>query len=188
MRHATFCKSTFTLPPTAQESIVQIAQSLDPIARIYSSHHGWLLRWLRGKLPCADQAADLAHDTFVRLLAAPHAMPSLREPRAYLTTVAQRLLIDHYRRLSLEQAWCEALAQQPELLMQSPEERLLILDTLQRIDAMLDGLPDVVRSAFLMAHIDELAYADIAQQLGVSERSVKRYMVQAFEQCIVLIL
>lgn len=167
---------------------MHIAQSSQAIAGIYSSHHGWLLRWLRGKLPCADQAADLAHDTFVRLLAAPHAMPPLREPRAYLTTVAQRLLIDHYRRLSLERAWLEALAQQPELLVQSPEERLLILDTLQRIDAMLAGLPDVVRGAFLMAHIDGLGYADIAQQLGVSERSVKRYMAQAFEQCILLVL
>lgn len=167
---------------------MQSAHSIDPIASIYSSHHGWLLRWLRGKLPCAEQAADLAHDTFVRLLAAPQATPPLREPRAYLTTVAQRLLIDHYRRLSLEQAWCEALAQQPELLAQSPEERLMIVQTLQRVDAMLASLPDVVRSAFLMAHIDDLAYGEIGQRLGVSERSVKRYMVQAFEQCIVLIL
>ena len=168
---------------------MQIAQSSQAIAGLYSSHHGWLLRWLRGKLPCADQAADLAHDTFVRLLAAPQAaMPALREPRAYLTTVAQRLLIDHYRRLSLEQAWLEALAQQPELLMQSPEERLIILQALQRLDAMLGGLPDAVRSAFLMAHVDDLGYAEIATRLGISERTVKRHLVQAFEQCILLML
>lgn len=168
---------------------MQIAPSSLAIAGIYSSHHGWLLRWLRGKLPCADQAADLAHDTFVRLLTAPQtALPSLREPRAYLTTVAQRLLIDHYRRASLEQAWLEALAQQPELLMQSPEERLTIVQALQRVDAMLAGLPDAVRSAFLMAHVDDMGYAEIAQRLGVCERTVKRHMAQAFEQCIVLIL
>lgn len=168
---------------------MHIAQSSQAIAGIYSSHHGWLLRWLRGKLPCADQAADLAHDTFIRLLSAPQAaLPALREPRAYLTTVAQRLLIDHYRRLSLEQAWLEALAQQPELLMQSPEERLIILQSLRRVDAMLDGLPDAVRSAFLMAHVDDLGYAEIAARLGISERTVKRHLVQAFEQCILLIL
>jgi len=168
---------------------MQIAQSSQAIAGIYSSHHGWLLRWLRGKLPCADQAADLAHDTFVRLLSAPQtALPALREPRAYLTTVAQRLLIDHYRRLSLEQAWLEALAQQPQLLMQSAEEHLIIVQALQRIDTMLGSLPDAVRSAFLMAHIDELSYSEIAARLRLSERTIKRHMVQAYAQCIMLIL
>ena len=156
---------------------------------MYSDHHGWLMRWLRAKLQCADHAADLAQDTFMRLLTAPqNSGQSLHAPRAYLTTVAQRLLIDHYRRLSLEQAWLETLAQQPELLMQSPEELLLVREALQRIDAMLDGLPPPVRSAFLLAHVDGLAYADIALRLDVSERSIKRYMVQAFERCILLIL
>ena len=170
-------------------NIAQSSDSLAGLAGLYSEHHGWLKRWLRGKLQCAEQAADLAQDTFVRLLAAPRARATpLQTPRAYLTTVAQRLLIDHYRRLSLEHAWLEVLAQQPELLVQSPEERLLILETLQRLDAMLAGLPGAVRSAFLMAHIDELPYAEIAVRLDVSERTVKRYLVQAFEQCILLIL
>ena len=174
-------------------NIAQSSDSLAGLAGLYSEHHGWLKRWLRGKLQCAEQAADLAQDTFMRLLAAPRAVDatlpaSLQTPRAYLTTVAQRLLIDHYRRLSLEQAWLETLAQQPELLVQSPEERLLILETLQRLDAMLAGLPCAVRSAFLMSHIDDLPYAEIAARLAVSERTVKRYMVQAFEQCILLIL
>lgn len=168
---------------------MSIAQSSESIAVIYSNHHGWLMRWLRAKLQCADHAADLAQDTFMRLLTAPHdSRQSLREPRAYLITVAQRLLIDHYRRLSLEQAWLETLAQQPDLLMQSPEERLIVLQALQRIDAMLDGLAPLVRSAFLLAHVDGLGYAEIARRLGVSERSIKRYMVQAFERCILLIL
>lgn len=168
---------------------MNIAQSGESIAAIYSSHHGWLMRWLRAKLQCADHAADLAQDTFLRLLTAPpEGRQTLREPRAYLTTVAQRLLIDHYRRLSLEQAWLETLAQQPDLLMQSPEERLLVLEALQRIDAMLDGLPPLVRNAFLLAHVDGLAYGEIARRLAVSERSIKRYMVQAFERCILLIL
>ena len=75
----------------ASESPVNIAQSSESIAGIYSHHHGWLMRWLRAKLQCADHAADLAHDTFVRLLTAPpENRQTLREPRAYLTTVAQR--------------------------------------------------------------------------------------------------
>jgi len=164
------------------------ASSLDPIAHLYSQHNGWLLRWLRGKLACADHAADLAQDTFLRLLTAPADPASLREPRAYLTTVAGRLVIDHYRRQSLMQAWHDTLAQLPEQFAPSPEDRLELLQTLERIDRMLDGLGARVRAAFLMAQLDGLTYADIADRLGTSERTIKRYMVQAFERCILCIV
>ena len=49
-------------------------------------------------------------------------------------------------------------------------------------------MPDAVRSAFLMAHIDDLGYAEIAARLRLSERTIKRHLVQAYAQCIMLIL
>lgn len=161
----------------------------DPVAQLYSEHHGWLLGWLRRKLNCADHAADLAQDTFVRLLTAPSERTAfnLREPRAYLTTVAQRLVIDHYRRQSLEQAWLDTLALMPEPMTPSPEERLIILEMLHKVDAMLDGLAPRVRSTFLLSQLEGIGYAAIATRLHISERTVKRYMAQAFEQCILLI-
>jgi len=175
------------MPPRTIVTIALTAPTSDAITTIYQQHHGWLLRWLRGKLQCADHAADLAQDTFLRLLtAAPASQQPLREPRAYLTTVAQRLVIDHYRRLSLEQAWLVTLAHVPELTAISPEERLDILQTLHRIDAMLDGLPAPVRSAFLLSHLEGLSHAEIAARLEISERTVHRYLVQAIERCILL--
>jgi len=75
----------------------------------------------------------------------------------------------------------------PEPMAPSPEERLLILQTLHQIDAMLDGLPPKVREAFLLSQLDGLTYAQAAERLGVTERTIKRFMAQAFAQCIVLV-
>ncbi|MEG0447756.1 MAG: sigma-70 family RNA polymerase sigma factor, partial [Comamonas sp.] len=83
-------------------------------------------------------------------------------------------------------AWLDAMAQLPEPMAPSPEQQLLILETLHQIDAMLDGLPPKVREAFLLSQLDGLTYAQVAQQLGVTDRTVKRYMAQAFAQCILL--
>lgn len=149
---------------------------------LYSSHHGWLYQWLWRKLGCRDGAADLAQDTFMRMLTTQSA-DSLREPRAYLSTVANGLLVNHWRRLSLERSFLAALASHPELTAPSPEERALVVETLTRIDAMLDTLSPRARQAFLLAQIDGLTYAQIATQLEVSERMVKKYMAQAMLQC-----
>lgn len=157
---------------------------------LYVENQRWLQGWLRRKLGGADDAAaDLAHDTFVRVLAAQRAgtLGVLREARAYLTTVAQRLLINQARRQALERAWLETLALLPEPEAPSEEHRALMFETLQRLDAMLDGLPPRVREAFLLVQLDGLPYAEVAKALGVTVRSVKRYMAQAFTQCILLI-
>jgi RNA polymerase sigma factor (sigma-70 family) len=159
------------------------------VAAIYVDHHSWLVSWLRRKLGGADQASDLAQDTFVRILTVQETRRelTLQEPRAYLTTIAHRLLINHVKRVSLEQAYLDVLAQMPEPETMSTETRMLILETLHEIDAMLDGLGDKVREAFLLSQLEGLTYAEIATRLGVTDRTVKRYMAAAFEQCILLV-
>ena len=162
------------------------------ISVLYAGHHGWLQGWLRRRLGNAGDAADLAQDTFVRLLTAPHDSPErqsgwqLDEPRAYLTLIAKRLLANLYRRRSLEQAYLETLALLPEPLAPSPEQRAILLESLQRVDALLDGLPGPVRNAFLMAQLEGLGQAEIAARLGISERTVRRHLPQAMARCIVL--
>lgn len=152
------------------------------IETLYSHHHGWLRRWLNRKLGDSHQAADLAHDTFMRLLARDEAL-SIQEPRAFLTTVAQRVLANHWRRQQLERAYLEALAQVPEALAPSEEERAILLETLYEIDRLLDGLPPPVRRAFLMTQLEGMNHGQVAAALGVSVTTVKRYLVRAASQC-----
>ncbi|MEZ2292980.1 sigma-70 family RNA polymerase sigma factor [Variovorax sp. RCC_210] len=155
------------------------------IDAIYREHHGWLLGWFRRRLGGASCAADLAHDTFVRLMVSRDS-PMLKEPRAFLRTLAHGVVVNHWRRLDIERAWLEAVAVLPEPLAPSPEERLLALETLCRIDAMLDRLNPKARTAFLLSQLDGLGYAEIAAQLKVSQRMVKKYMAQAMLQCLLL--
>jgi len=159
-------------------------------AQLYRDHHGWLLGWLRRRLGCAHSAEDLAQDTFVRLLRrrGEESPRRLREPRAYLRAVAGGLVVDLFRRRSLEQAYLEALAVLPEPVAVSAEEREVILETLERIDAMLDCLPAPVRQAFLLSQLEGLTYPEIAIRLEVSVRTVKRYMRRAFAQCLSALL
>ena len=149
---------------------------------LYLGHRRWLTEWLRSRLGCPEHAADLAQDTFVRLLTAREAT-AIREPRAFLTTVAKRVLFNHYRRQDLERAYLEVLAQLPEPLAPCEEHRAIILQTLLELDQLLDGLPIVVKRAFLMAQVDGLGYREIASELGISLATVKRHLHKAAMRC-----
>ncbi len=158
------------------------------LSTLYRDHSRWLESWLRQRLGDRWAAADLTQDTFMRVLAAERGnrLPSLREPRAYLLTVGKRLLVNHYQRRSLERAYLEALQHLPEALAPSAEQRWLVFEALQALDELLDGLPLAVRRAFLWAQLEGLDYASIAERLQVSSRTVKRYMAQAYEHCLLV--
>lgn len=157
---------------------------VDPVQTLYEAHHNWLVARLRRKLGCAWDAADLAQNTFVRVLTAKGlALGELLEPRAYLTTIAQRLLANHLRRRQIESAYLEALASLPEPVAPPPEVQLMVLETLVAIDRLLGALPVVARQAFLLWRLEDLTQEEIAAQLGISRTSVRRHLAQAAERC-----
>ena len=153
----------------------------------YADHHGWLVHWLCRRLGCEHGAADLAHDTFLRLLGShdPLGLRDLREPRAYLTTTANRLLIDRARRQRIEHAYLAELALAAERLENhpSPEQILAAVEVLDQLCLALDGLPGKPRQAFLLHYLDGQTHAAIAVQLGVSTKMIQKYLVKALVHC-----
>ncbi len=153
---------------------------------LYRDHHPWLREWLRRRLNCSETAADLAQDTFLRILVKPYVLDGIAGTRKLLTTVAGRLCVDLWRRRDIEKTWLETLAHYPEQFEPSPEHRTLVIEALCELDAMLGTLPNNVATTFLLAQIHGLPYREIAEHLQVSERMVKKYMAQAVFQCAVM--
>lgn len=163
------------------EAVTPTAPTLEAL---YREHRSWLENWLRRRMGNAWDAADLSQDTFLRVFCSTQPLAEVHEPRAYLLTVGKRLLSNFYTRRTLEQAYLDALANLPPDNVPSPEKRWLLLETLQALDELLDGLSSQVRRAFLLSQLEGLGYRAIAERLHVSERTVKRYMAHAYEHCL----
>lgn len=161
------------------------AATQQEVHALYSDHHGWLQGWLRGRLGNTFDAADIAQDVFMRVLG--RQQPArVQEPRAWLSTIARGLVIDHWRRRELERAWLDTLAALPEAEAPSPESRLIFLETLIAIDRVLDALKPPVRRAFLWAQLEGLTCPQIAERLGVSLATAERYVAKALRACYAL--
>ncbi|OZI71912.1 sigma-70 family RNA polymerase sigma factor [Bordetella genomosp. 12] len=161
-------------------AINQPHPSLDAL---YRNHHGWLVSWLRRRLGCAHDAADLSHDTYERLIVSGR-LPAEGQDRAFLMQIARGLVIDLHRRRALECAYLDALAQLPECHMPSAESRAQALQTLVAIDAALDKLPAKAREVFILSRFEGLIYSDIAQRLGISVALVRKHMLRAAQACL----
>ncbi|AZF06966.1 sigma-70 family RNA polymerase sigma factor [Pseudomonas sp. R5-89-07] len=153
----------------------------DYVGGLFHSHYAWLCSRLHRQLDSRAHAEDIAADAFVQLLRSSDALP-IRQPRALLTTIAQRLMYQLWRRRDLERAYLNGLDHDDASCTPSPEALAQQLETLQAIDQWLDGWPAKVKATFLLSRLNGLTYPQIAAELGISQRSVSDYSAQALRR------
>ncbi|MBH1963384.1 MAG: sigma-70 family RNA polymerase sigma factor [Comamonadaceae bacterium] len=155
------------------------------VQTLYLDHHSWLLGWLRKRLGNAADAADLAHDAFLRLIVkpAPRGFASEGEARGYLRTMAQGMCINLWHRREIEQAWLDTLAASPQAFAPSAERQAIVLEALHEIGTLLLGAPPKAARAFLLSSVCEMSAQEVAAELGVSTRMVRKYVAQIMLRC-----
>ena len=151
----------------------------DYVGGLFRSHYDWLCSRLHRHLDSRAHAEDIAVDTFVQLLTSADRLP-IRQPRALLTTIAQRLMYQLWRRRDLERAHLDALDHDETCSAPSLEDLAQTLEALQAIDQLLDRLPAKVKATFVLSRLNGLTYPQIAAELGISQRSVSDYMARVF--------
>ncbi|MDR6390386.1 sigma-70 family RNA polymerase sigma factor [Paraburkholderia phenoliruptrix] len=148
----------------------------------FRSSFGWLKSKLQRRVGSHADAEDLAASSFAEL-AGIKDLAAVREPRAFLTVIAQRLTFEMWRRRDLERAYLESLLVSEAAAAPSSESIAEVLQALFLVDQALNGLPLKARSAFIYSQIDGLTYAEIAERLGVSTSMVRKYIAQALTRC-----
>lgn len=153
------------------------------LGTLYKNHYAWLHAWLKKRLNNSHIAADLAQDTFVRILTKQEKL-NFSQPQALLTTVARGILINWYQRQAIEQAYLDVLAAQPEQYIPSPEQQLQSIESLTLIFQVLANLSERQRQIFIWSQLEGLTQQDIAQRLNISTRTVIRDLSLAMTQCL----
>ncbi|CAM4144720.1 hypothetical protein F901_02868 [Acinetobacter dispersus] len=157
----------------------------DPVNTLYRQHHSWLYQWLKRRLTHSEDAADLAHDTFIRILKRKDQL-YFDQPRALLTTVAKGILINWYQRKSIEKAYLEALSSRPEYDEISPEQKISAIESLCLINQLLNQMPERQQQVFIWSQLEGLTQQEIANRLNISTRTVMRDLVAVLTQCLAI--
>jgi RNA polymerase sigma factor (sigma-70 family) len=166
--------------------VVLLTMAVQSLESLYTEHHYWLQSWIRSRLNNVEQAQDLTQETFIKVLMKGREY-EFNSPKAYLSSIARGLLVDFFRRRTVEQAYLDALEVQPEQHSISAEQHHLIIDTLLQIEKMLDAMSERGRQIFLLAQLDGLSFAEIGRQLDVSVTTVRKHFIRAMTQCLLLI-
>ena len=138
-----------------------------------------LMQFLRRNTQSNRDVADLCQDVYMRVYeAARKELPERAKP--FVLTMARNLLVDRVRHEQVVSI--EAVADLDTLNIAidepGPDRVVMARDTLRRLQAALDRLPQRIREAVVMRKIEGLSRSEIALRMGISEHTVNRHLTE----------
>ena len=143
--------------------------------------HRYLVRRLRGR---HLDAADVAQETYLRLLRMRNP-ESVIHPQAYVFRVASNVLREMCQKEQVQESLPERLTDPaaPGSASEVPESAVDCQIRLDALKTALSELPPRTQAIFILKKRDGLTRKEIAEQLKISEHTVKKHLLTAVAWC-----
>ena len=155
------------------------------VASIAAQYGQRLRRFLSVRLRNAHEVPDLAQEVFLRLLRV-NEQEAIRNPEAYLFTVASHVIHQHALSRSTDPVFVDVTDVVSELTVEPGEDPAVRTDNAQRVqhlERVLNQLPPRTAAALVMHRVAGYTVQEIADQLGVGRETVKRYLARGAQHC-----
>lgn len=157
-------------------------QRAEAISELFREHNRALVHFLLTRLPNEAEAREVAQEAYVRLLQLdkPIAASFLRWT---LFKIAHGIAVDRHRQRTVR-VRLDRLESVDELDVSSPTENsVMASDELAQVLATLRELPRNCQQAFLLHRFRDLSTVEVARQMGLTDRMVRKYVQRALVYC-----
>jgi len=158
-----------------------------PYRPVFESHYRELLKFLAQKVASREDAADLAQESYVRVLTMARGGKTIADPRALLYRIARNLLVDRHRAVRVrDHDALDALAEAdlpPAPQQDEPEQLCAATQAARAYVRTIESLSPRTREAFVMHLYDGLPQSEIARRMGISRSMVEKHIVRGLMAC-----
>lgn len=120
-----------------------------------------------------SQSEEIAQDTFVKLWENRTKICIETSLKSYLLKSVQNKCIDYKKHITIKSSVLNSLQFNNRISDLNPDSYLLHSELLEKVDSILNKLPNDVSAAFRKHRFEGLSYSEIATQQGVSIRTIE---------------
>ena len=141
---------------------------LSALGELYDLYADDVRRFAMRATGTLDVAEDITHDTFIALTGAAKRYDGSHPPRSFLIGIAAKLIMRRKRKLAIRFKWLAQLARQlTGVDLRTPEAAASTDEELKHYCDALARLSEAKRITVLMADVEGLSGAEIAQALDI---------------------
>lgn len=126
-----------------------------------------------------DDAEDILQDVYIRFWMNRDHLDINKSMESYLYTISRHLVIDFYRKASLDKALVDKIILSSAQYTNETEENIQFKDSLIYFQTILESLPKQQRTVFQLAKIEGLSYDDISEELQLSKSTISNHLMEA---------
>jgi RNA polymerase sigma-70 factor (family 1) len=159
------------------------AGDADAFASLFNQYQDPLTQFILKFVKLRQLAEDLSQEVFLKIWQQRAKLTDLQSFRAFLFIVARNHTLNTLQFASRSQAAIGALTREG-LSHQTPsaaDDQVLTREYQEFLTRIIDSLPPRSREVFRLCREHQLAYDEVAAQLGISRHSVKNHMVHSMK-------
>ena len=154
------------------------------VHEVIRRYHDSLIRFLRQRLRVQDDAADVAQETYIRMMQY-EGSRDIQSPSSMLFRIAINVANDLGRSELARRVSDQTSIDGVELASGAPtvEREIAAEQDLTILYAAIENLPPKCRNVFLLSRVHHMTYPQIAAHCGISVKMVEKHIGHALAVC-----
>jgi RNA polymerase sigma-70 factor (ECF subfamily) len=123
-------------------------------------------------VPAQIDPEEIVQEVFVKLWLKKEAVDPDKDFQSYLFSIAKHLVLDHLKSAVNRKLYFVGEHFQQDLLMDESAENPVTYDTEEKLQKLINEIPERRREIFRLSRFEGLSYKQIAQRLNITENTV----------------
>lgn len=151
------------------------------LTELYNRYWEPIFLYVIRVLKDVDEASDVVQETFIALWQKQGELSEVQSLKAYLFGIARYKALRCITLHESEERYRTSLLHFFNDYQDSPEVSLIASEMETFLETHIQGLPERMREVFLLSRREQLSYAEIAQRLNISDKTVKKQISNALK-------
>ncbi|MGD9976705.1 MAG: RNA polymerase sigma-70 factor [Bacteroidales bacterium] len=148
---------------------------------IFRTYYERLCNYANTILNDMDEAEEMVQSAFLTVWEKHDTLEIHTSVKPYLYRAVHNSCLNRVKHYKVRKTYGDSVKSQAELLHDDASQDLIGSELDGIVANAIDSLPDQCRLVFKLSRFENLTYAEIAEQLGISVKTVENHMVKALK-------
>ncbi|BDX37520.1 DNA-directed RNA polymerase sigma-70 factor [Tenuifilaceae bacterium CYCD] len=148
---------------------------------IFRTYYERLCNYANTILSDMDEAEEMVQSAFLTVWEKHDTLEIHTSVKSYLYRAVHNSCLNRVKHYKVRKTYGDSVKNQTELLHDDASQDLIGSELDAIVANAIDSLPDQCRLVFKLSRFENLTYAEIAEQLGISLKTVENHMVKALK-------